>query len=182
VLRAWAVVGGRGDEIGGEAAVLGRLAGEQEAILRALVAEGEPAPDTPAGMVDLGALLRRHASPHVTIAAPAQPVLLPADQAHELAAAVAAALDNVRVHCGSAAPAWVLVEAEPEHVTVTVRDDGPGIAPGRLEQAAAEGRLGVAQSIQGRLRELGGAVTITSSPGQGTEVELVLPLRPAGVR
>src|SRR5690606_2766309 len=87
----------------------GRLAGEQEAILRALVAEGEPAPDTPAGMVDLGALLRRHASPHVTIAAPAQPVLLPADQAHELAAAVAAALDNVRVHCGSAAPAVTTV-------------------------------------------------------------------------
>lgn len=182
VLQVLALVQRRGAEIGGEAAVLGRLAGEQEAILRALVAEGEPAPDTPAGMVDLGALLRRHASPHVTIAAPAQPVLLPADQAHELAAAVAAALDNVRVHCGSAAPAWVLVEAEPEHVTVTVRDDGPGIAPGRLEQAAAEGRLGVAQSIQGRLRELGGAVTITSSPGQGTEVELVLPLRPAGVR
>ncbi len=56
----------------------------------------------------------------------------------------------------AAASAWLLVEDEPDAVTVTVRDDGPGIAPGRLEQAAAEGRLGVAQSIRGRVEDLGG--------------------------
>lgn len=36
-----------------------------------------------------------------------------------------------------------------DEVIVTVRDDGPGIAAGRLDQAAGEGRLGVAQSIRG---------------------------------
>jgi signal transduction histidine kinase len=61
---------------------------------------------------------------------------------------------------------------------VTVRDDGPGIPPGRLTAAEDEGRLGVSQSIRGRLRDLGGEVTVTSEPGQGTEVELRLP-RPA---
>ena len=60
-------------------------------------------------------------------------------------------------------------------VTVTVRDDGPGIPAGRLEQAAAQGRLGVAQSIRGRLTDLGGVATIASTPGQGTEVELRVP-------
>lgn len=183
VLQVLALVQRRGAELGGEAAQLGRLAGEQETTLRALVAEAEPeAADGPAGTVDLGTLLRRHAAPHVTIAAPAEPVRLPAVEAAELAAAVAAALDNVRVHCGPEAPAWVLVEAEPQQVTVTVRDDGPGIAPGRLAQAAVEGRLGVAQSIQGRLRELGGEAAVSSSPGQGTEVELTLPRSPVGVR
>jgi signal transduction histidine kinase len=49
------------------------------------------------------------------------------------------------------------------------------MAPGRLAEAAADGRLGVAQSIQGRLRDLGGTAVITSAPGEGTEVELRVP-------
>jgi signal transduction histidine kinase len=71
----------------------------------------------------------------------------------------------------------VLVEAEPDAVTVTVRDDGAGIPAGRLAQAASAGRLGVAQSIEGRMRALGGTASITSAPGEGTEVELRLPWR-----
>jgi len=62
---------------------------------------------------------------------------------------------------------------------VTIRDDGPGIPDGRLDQAAADGRLGVSQSICGRLRDLGGSATIRSVPGEGTEVELRLPRRAA---
>jgi len=58
---------------------------------------------------------------------------------------------------------------------LTVRDDGPGIAAGRLEEAAAQGRLGVAQSIRGRVGDMGGHVTITSRAGEGTEVEVVVP-------
>lgn len=57
---------------------------------------------------------------------------------------------------------------------VSVRDDGPGIPEGRLSAAEAEGRLGVAQSIRGKLRDLGGTAELVSVPGQGTEVELRL--------
>ena len=73
----------------------------------------------------------------------------------------------------------MLTEQDEDAVTVTVRDDGPGIAAGRLEEAAAQGRLGVAQSVRGRIRDLGGTVAITSEPGQGTEVELRVPRREA---
>jgi signal transduction histidine kinase len=76
----------------------------------------------------------------------------------------------------------VLVEDEPDQVTVTVRDDGAGMADGRLDAARAEGRLGVAQSIVGRMRALGGTAVLTSAPGAGTEVELRLPRVPAGAR
>jgi signal transduction histidine kinase len=68
-----------------------------------------------------------------------------------------------------------LVEDEQAEVIVTVRDDGRGIPDGRLAQAEAAGRLGVAHSIRSRIRALGGAVAVDSVPGQGTEVELRIP-------
>jgi signal transduction histidine kinase len=119
------------------------------------------------------------AAPDVVVTGPGQPVLLPAACAHALRGAVRAALDNVRRHAGEGATAWVLLEDEPDRVTVTVRDDGVGMAPGRLEEAAREGRLGVHASVRGRLADVGGTVAVHSAPGQGTEVELVLPKQPS---
>jgi signal transduction histidine kinase len=173
VLQVLALVQRRGAELGGEAAELGRLAGEQETALRTLVGVGPG--DGPAGDTDLRAVLSPYASAGVSLATPAHPVPLPAAVADELALAVGAALANVAQHCPAGTRSWVLVEAEAAEVTVTVRDDGPGIPPGRLDQAASDGRLGVAQSIRGRVRDLGGSVAISTTPGQGTEVELRMP-------
>ncbi|NSC21231.1 sensor histidine kinase [Streptomyces albus subsp. chlorinus] len=279
VLQVLAMVQRRGTAIGGEAAELGRLAGEQEVALRALVSSGvaprrRPAPGTarraavgedgprasaaavPEGphapdaertgtgrtaaasaagrsaageagtgtagtgtaldgapgrstagttatgagtatgadvdgyagagvdvddgaLCDVRALLSSYAASRVTFAEPGAPVLMPARAASELAAAVSAALDNVRKHAGDAsgreAQAWILLEDEPDAVIVTVRDDGPGIPAGRLADAEAEGRMGVALSIRGRLRDLGGTAELVSVPGQGTEVEMRVP-------
>ncbi|MFJ5830246.1 MacS family sensor histidine kinase [Streptomyces sp. NPDC093089] len=201
VLQVLAMVQRRGTALGGEAAELGRMAGEQEVALRTLVAGGlarpslvsedesegavvrvvevdeEPGDDAP---VDLRLLLAPRAGARVTLSEPGAPVLLPAPAARELAAAVGAALDNVRVHAGDDARAWILVEDWPDEVIVTVRDDGPGIPEGRLTQAEGEGRMGVALSIRGRLRDLGGTAELISVPGQGTEVELKVPRGKAG--
>jgi signal transduction histidine kinase len=193
VLQVLAMVQRRGAVLGGEAAELGRMAGEQEVALRTLVSGGlvpvsrasedaaegavvravEEEPDD--GPVDLRALLAPYAAAKVSLAEPGAPVVLPPDAARELAAAVGAALDNVRKHAGEHARAWLLVEDEPDEVIVTVRDDGPGIPEGRLAQAEGEGRMGVALSIRGRLRDLGGSAELISVPGQGTEVELKVP-------
>ncbi|MGA5146035.1 MacS family sensor histidine kinase [Streptomyces griseoincarnatus] len=194
VLQVLAMVQRRGAVIGGEAAELGRMAGEQEVALRTLVSGGlvpvsraseddargavvrgaaEDEPDD--GPVDLRALLAPHAGSRVSLAEPGAPVPLAPQAAREVAAAVGAALDNVRRHAGEQARAWILAEDEPDEVIVTVRDDGPGIPEGRLAQAEGEGRLGVAQSIRGRLRDLGGSADVISVPGQGTEVELRVP-------
>ncbi|MGC5362470.1 MacS family sensor histidine kinase [Streptomyces sp. DT24] len=199
VLQVLAMVQRRGTALGGEAAELGRMAGEQEIALRTLVSSGlvpptrasedsadgavvrtvetddEPGePDGPA-VRDVRTLLAPHAGARISFAEPGTPVLLAPEAARELAAAVGAALDNVRVHAGPDARTWILVEDEPDEVIVTVRDDGPGIPEGRLAQAEGEGRLGVAQSIRGRLRDLGGTAELISVPGQGTEVELKVP-------
>ncbi len=185
VLQVLALVRRRGDEIGGEAAELGRMAGEQEVRLRSLVTSGletvAPVPVVPGGgaapgtPVDLRDPLRRLESVRVSVSAPATPVMMPARAVAELAAAVAAALDNVERHCPTGTRAWVLVEDEEHAVTVTVRDDGPGMPPGRVEQAREQGRLGVDQSILGRVRDLGGSTELYSEPGEGTEIEMVVP-------
>ncbi|MFD7621619.1 MacS family sensor histidine kinase [Streptomyces sp. NPDC059802] len=196
VLQVLAMVQRRGTALGGEAAELGRMAGEQEVALRTLVSSGlvpttrvsEDAAegavvrsvevdDEPSGRADcdLRSLLAPHVGSRVSFAEPGAPVLLAPAAARELAAAVSAALDNVRVHAGENAQAWILVEDWPDEVIVTVRDDGPGIPEGRLAQAEGEGRMGVALSIRGRLRDLGGTAELISVPGQGTEVELKVP-------
>ncbi|OAR25434.1 histidine kinase [Streptomyces sp. ERV7] len=200
VLQVLAMVQRRGTALGGEAAELGRMAGEQEVALRTLVSSGlvpttraseDPAlgalvrtveydaddgrPEAEGAEVDLRTLLAPHAGSRVSLAEPGAPVMLAPPAARELAAAVSAALDNVRRHAGDSAQAWILVEDWGDEVIVTVRDDGPGIPEGRLAQAEGEGRMGVALSIRGRLRDLGGTAELISVPGQGTEVELKVP-------
>lgn len=177
VLQVLAMVQRRGAEAGGEAAEIGRLAGQQEAALRALVI-GADQTSLPADELDLSAVLARETSALVSVITPADPVLLAERTVRETASAVREAIDNVRRHCGAAARAWVLVDDEGATVSVTIRDDGPGIPAGRLAEAAAEGRLGVSQAIGGRIRDLGGTADITSTPGAGTEVRLRVPRPP----
>jgi signal transduction histidine kinase len=178
VLQVLAMVQRRGAEVGGEAAEIGRLAGEQEAALRALIIADDQAPP-PAGELDLSAQLALDRSPFVSVITPATPVLLNERAVWETAAAVREALDNVRKHCGEDAKAWVLIDDEGNEVSVTIRDDGPGIPLKRLAEAAAEGRLGVSHAITGRMRDIGGSADVSSTPGAGTEVRLRVPRRPA---
>jgi signal transduction histidine kinase len=80
-------------------------------------------------------------------------------------------------HAGPDARAYVLLEDLGETVTVSIRDDGVGIAEGRLEEAIGEGRFGIAKSIVGRMKWLGGSAKLNTGPGCGTEWELTIPRR-----
>lgn len=183
VLQVLSLVQRRGLELGGDAAELGRLAGEQEHALRALVQGSSVRPpsvgQTVGQGVDLVAALSALQSRTVTVSAPAGQVDLPSDVVDELVAVVRACLDNVARHVGEEAPAWVLVEDLDGSVVVSVRDEGPGIPDGRLDEACAEGRMGVSESICGRMNDLGGTAKLVSVPGQGTEWELTVPVSAA---
>ncbi|QRP46102.1 MacS family sensor histidine kinase [Amycolatopsis sp. FDAARGOS 1241] len=174
VLQVLARVRRRGIEVGGEAAELAKLAGEQEIALRALVTT-EPTWAGTAGTTDLRSALQLLATSSVQVATPAGTVDLPAHVTAELVAVTREALSNVEKHAGPDAHAWVLLEDLGEQIVVSVRDDGPGIPEGRLERAAAEGHLGVVESIKGRVRDLGGTATLDSAPGRGTEWEVRVP-------
>jgi signal transduction histidine kinase len=184
VLQTLAYVQRRGTEIGGPAAELAEMARDQEEALRGLVqghvdgCSARAAPEGPpaAGMCDVAVMLHRHAGRAVSVATPAHPVPLPGPDAAELVAAVAAALDNTARHAGGAT-AYVLLEDAGDAVVVSVGDDGPGIPAGRLDEAAAVGRMGVTTSIVGRLAALGGTAELTTSTSTGTEWELRVPRR-----
>lgn len=178
-IQVLALVSRRGREIGGETAELAELAGEQERALRRLVSA--PDAEVAAGtLTDIGALLRSRASDRVSVSLPAEPVLLEDPVARELFAAAGNALDNVAAHAGPDARAYVLLEDLGDTVTVSIRDDGVGIADGRLAEAARQGRLGVSKSIVGRMNWLGGKAELTTAPGAGTEWELTVPRTEGG--
>jgi signal transduction histidine kinase len=174
-IQVLALVARRGREIGGATADLAELAGQQERALRRLVSSGNAGLSPGEGTsTDLAALLQARESDHVSISLPSDPVLLDGVAAAEVDAAVANALENVAAHAGAAARAFVLLEDLGDSIVVTIRDDGVGIAAGRLEQAAGEGRMGVAKSIVGRLDWLGGTARLTTGADVGTEWELTV--------
>jgi PAS domain S-box-containing protein len=79
--------------------------------------------------------------------------------------------------------------ADERHVSVTVQDEGPGIAPEVLPRLfdpfftlrAGRGGTGLGLSIVHTIMEAhGGRVEVTSTPGRGTQFKLLLPLAGAG--
>jgi signal transduction histidine kinase len=176
-LQVLALVARRGREIGGPTTELAELAAEQERALRRWVSDaGARVPE--GTEADLVPMLRGRASDRVSVSLPPDPVMLSADVAAEVVAAVGNALDNVVAHAGADARAYVLVEDLEDSIVVSVRDDGPGIAAGRIEEAAGEGRVGISKSIVGRMNWLGGSARLNTGPGRGTEWELTIPRSP----
>ncbi|PPK68060.1 DUF5931 domain-containing protein [Actinokineospora auranticolor] len=181
VLQVLARVRKRGRELGGEAAELAELAGRQEVALRALVAAA-PLESTAGGEADLRPRLQVLTNDRHQVSVPATAVMVPEAAAAELAYLVREALENVDRHAGPTARAWVLLEDLGDEVVLSVRDDGVGIPAGRVAAAETEGRLGIARSIRGRVRELGGTATLETAPDAGTEWEIRIPNAKRGTR
>ncbi len=62
------------------------------------------------------------------------------------------------------------------HATLVVDDDGRGFATEELSGRLAAGHVGL-RSLGDLVTESGGRLTLRSAPGQGTRVEIVVPLR-----
>jgi signal transduction histidine kinase len=83
-----------------------------------------------------------------------------------LLAATREAMVNAARHGGGAAA--VFSEVTDEAAEVFVRDRGPGFDPA----AVPEDRLGLRESVYGRMERAGGTVQVVSTLGSGTEVRL----------
>ena len=84
------------------------------------------------------------------------------------------ALNNVIRHA-QATRAWVEVHFDVDHLTLVVRDDGQGFEMPRLpDDLARRGHFGL-MGIQERAFLYGGQVTVNSSAGKGTTLQVQLP-------
>ena len=79
------------------------------------------------------------------------------------------ALVNVVKHAGASA-IRIRVDARPGRVALEIWDDGRGFDPG----ASHPGHFGL-DSMRSRASEIGGRLTISSAPGQGTVVRVEVP-------
>jgi signal transduction histidine kinase len=111
----------------------------------------------------------------VDITGTEQPIAEPAKIA--MFRIVQEALNNVMRHA-EARNASISLEFAEEGVRVRIRDDGHGfdLAQLRRTQSSARPPLGLA-GMQERAALLGGAVTVRSSPGEGTVIEAFMPYR-----
>lgn len=85
------------------------------------------------------------------------------------------AMVNAAKHAG-VEEVSVYAEVEPVSVTVFVRDRGKGFDP----DGVSDDRHGLADSVHGRMERNGGKVRLRTAPGDGTEVQLEMPLAKKG--
>jgi hypothetical protein len=96
---------------------------------------------------------------------------LPAPATEALLAAVEACVSNIWAHADVTC-ADIAVSRHAGQIRCVVLDEGLGFDPGTVPGD----RLGIRQSIHGRMRAVGGSATVWSAPGQGTSVLLAVPL------
>jgi len=85
------------------------------------------------------------------------------------------ALTNIAKHAG-ARHAWVRLAAVDGHVELQVRDDGVGFDTSQLAALVKSGHFGLA-GMRERVEMAGGSYQLSSTPGDGTTITVLLPRR-----
>jgi len=85
------------------------------------------------------------------------------------------ALNNVGKHAQASMARVELAVEPPDSVTLRVRDDGVGFDPETVNHAVRYGHLGLTQ-MRERVEELEGTFVLQSQAGQGTQIDVILPL------
>ncbi len=170
----------------GDADAVARLARAQERELRAWLYDDRPTPGTSlaaelrelVGAVEDGRVAKRREDGTAPTPVAIDLVVVgdcpPTVRTTALLKATREALVNAVAH--GRPPISVYLEVTDDAVEVFVRDRGDGF---RIEDVAPD-RLGVRQSIVGRVTRQGGTAEVESRPGWGTEVRVRVPRTPHG--
>ncbi|MFI0410157.1 sensor histidine kinase [Actinomadura sp. 3N508] len=170
-----------------------RTARENLAEARVLVASGAGAPAAPAGAAPAGAApagaapasiagaLRRTLDRFtedtgLTVTAELPEVDCDRTARIALLRCTQESLANVRKHA-AASTVGVVLERHPHGIELEITDDGRGFPAAEARTAGEATGFGL-DGMRRRLAELGGELTVTSSPGDGTRVLALIPPHP----
>ncbi|MGR0160759.1 sensor histidine kinase [Paenarthrobacter nitroguajacolicus] len=99
---------------------------------------------------------------------------LPSEVRHALLRVTQSAVANIKLHA-RADHASVTLGYLPEAVTLDVFDDGRGFDPAAVPLPSANGGYGL-RAMRQRVEQLGGELSVESSPGEGTIIAAQFPL------
>ena len=166
VLQTLALVQRRADEPGEVAALARRQERELRAWLANRPAIGDEARLAAALEAAAADVEERHGVPVEVVTVGDRDL----DAAGEAVVAAAREAMTNAAKFGGGSTVDVYAESNDGRLQVFVRDRGPGFDP----RSVPADRRGMRESIVGRMERHGGRATVTSSPGAGTEVELLL--------
>lgn len=109
---------------------------------------------------------------HVQVTGDSRPI--PPEVRHALLRVTQSAVANIKLHA-RADHASVTLGYLPDAVTLDVFDDGRGFDPGSVPPASATGGYGL-RAMRQRVEQLGGQLSVESTPGEGTIIAAQLPL------
>lgn len=156
---------------------ISRLAREQERDLRSYLFGDHERPGTIAA--ELRAVVakfeRSWPACEITVTTTDDVPSVGPDAVKAVSGAVLEALTNATKH-GAARKVVVFSDVDEQSggLFVSVKDDGTGFDPEQVKE-----RVGMSRSIRGRLESVGGNVSYISSPGDGAEVAMVIPVNQA---
>jgi two-component system sensor histidine kinase UhpB len=109
------------------------------------------------------------------VAGAPSPAALSAEQELAVYRVAQEAMMNVRKHA-QATRLQIRLAFEPQAVHLTIRDDGKGFnLPASLTNFIHQGHLGL-MGMQERVWLVGGSLSVQSAPGQGTRLDLTVPI------
>ncbi|MDP3890982.1 ATP-binding protein [Nocardioides sp.] len=155
----------------GDATMVARLARGQERDLRAWLFEQDALDDSTVASALRGAAAEVEDAHGVAVDVVTVGDRAMADEIRPVVLAAREAMVNAAKHAGTG-KVDVYAEIASPAVEVFVRDRGNGFDPGSI----AEDRYGVRHSIIDRMERHGGRAEVRSTPGEGTEVRLHMPI------
>ncbi|MFJ9342689.1 sensor histidine kinase [Streptomyces sp. NPDC101733] len=127
------------------------------------------------------ALRALDAGPHIEVRFHLEgaPIRLPDRAESALLRIAQGALANIREHSGARTAALTLSFLG-DQVVLDIADDGDGFTEPDAGAATTPDRGHGLPAIRARVRQLGGTLTIESTPGEGTVLSASIPLEPTG--
>ena len=130
-----------------------------------------------AALLAVGNEAAAHSDTRFSLRLASEPRDLLQDACEEVLAITREAVLNAFRHAEAEA-VWVTVDYAQQALIVSICDNGIGVSERRIEDRQKEGHWGIA-GMRERAAKLCGQLTVSSSPGKGTAIELEVPRRHA---